>query len=52
MTIRLYRNYRAWRVAAARAALDTAAIRQSLALLGIGLAGIACGGDPADASLR
>lgn len=53
MTLSLYSTYRAWRrdVAAERGEayrIEPAAsssIRQAIAQLGVGLAGIACGGD-------
>ena len=52
MTLSLYSTYRAWRrdVAAERgeaSRIEPAAssIRQAIAQLGVGLAGIACGGD-------
>ncbi len=51
MTLSLYSTYRAWRrdVAAERAAAAPAAgasaLYDAMARLGVGLAGIACGGD-------
>lgn len=57
MTLSLYSTYRAWRrdVAAERAAPGTApagtsALYEAMASLGVGLAGIACGGDLPSAS--